>query len=390
MTDIYKSVRELRSHERGIRPDPVWVRAARSQLMMQVRNSMPTASAAEKNRKTLAAAYPSLMRIIRGPVFVVCSMIAIIAGGSIASVRAADRSLPGDPLYMVKLVAEQTQLAFTPSAPDRMLLKVEFTKRRVQDLNAVIASPASGKAARVRQATDILKQDLQTLQDQLKSVGQDPKTSRATAEAAKVVDREAVDVVKSLTQTKADLPRDIGNDIQKNVADAQAQAADLAMNALGVLVDARKNDAAKDVVSDADLSASLTEHREVAAGAAANVLELATSANPMTDQTRAVSSTTIGSSVTTPLSGTSSATGTAALAKDAQNALGEVEALLNAAKVDEAVTKLREGSTKSFQAQSQIEMIILASGISTSTMSSAAVTSTASGVGSATSSTLKE
>ncbi len=366
MTDIYKTIRELRGHERGIKPDPAWVRAAREQLLMQVRNTIPTASAAEKNRKTLAAAYPSVMRVLRGPVFVICSILALVTGGSIASVRAADRSLPGDALYMVKLVAEQTQLALTPSVPDRMKLKVEFTKRRVQDLNAVIASPVGGKEARVRQATDILKQDLQTLQDQLKSVGQDPKTSRATAEAAKVVDREAVDVVKSLKQTKADLPHDMGSDIQKNVADAQAQAADLAMNALGVLVDARKNTDAKDVVSDADLTASLVEHKEVAADAAANVLNLATSANPVSEKVTSVSSTTIGSSVSTPLTGGASATGTAALAKDAQNTLGEVEALLNAANVDEAVTKLKEASTKSFQAQTQIESIIIASGISAS------------------------
>lgn len=386
MTDIYKTIRELRGHERGIKPDPAWVRAAREQLLMQVRNTIPTASAAEKNRKTLAAAYPSVMRVLRGPVFVICSILALVTGGSIASVRAADRSLPGDALYMVKLVAEQTQLALTPSVPDRMKLKVEFTKRRVQDLNAVIASPVGGKEARVRQATDILKQDLQTLQDQLKSVGQDPKTSRATAEAAKVVDREAVDVVKSLKQTKADLPHDMGSDIQKNVADAQAQAADLAMNALGVLVDARKNTDAKDVVSDADLTASLVEHKEVAADAAANVLNLATSANPVSEKVTSVSSTTIGSSVSTPLTGGASATGTAALAKDAQNTLGEVEALLNAANVDEAVTKLKEASTKSFQAQTQIESIIIASGISASSslVVPASGTTTASGTTSTT------
>ncbi len=379
MTDIHKSIRSLRSHERGITPDPAWVRSARERLLMQVRNTIPSASAAEKNRKTLAAAYPSVLRILRGPVFVICSIIALVTGGSIASVRAADQSLPGDPLYTIKLVAEQTQLAFTPSASDRVKLKVEFTKRRVQDLNTIVTSSVSGKDARVRQATDILKQDLQTLQDQLDEVKKGSSQSRTVAETAKAVDSEAVDVVKSLNETKGGLTTGIGADAQKTVTDAQAQAADLAMNALGVLVDARKDASAKDVISDADLSASVAEHKDVAAATAANALELATaSADSASIQPLPASSTTVGSSVNAVSSAT--VTGTAALAKDAQNSLGEVEALLNAAKVDEAVTKLKEASAKSFQAQSQIQLILSASGMSaSSTAGLSNVTTTSSG-----------
>jgi hypothetical protein len=381
MTDIHKTIRSLRSLERGITPDPAWVRSARARLLMQVRNTMPSVAAVEKNRKTLAAAYPSFMRILRGPAFVICSIIAVVVGGSIASVRAAERSLPGDALYTIKLVAEQTQLALTPSASDRVKLKAEFTKRRVEDLNTIVRSPVSGKDARVRQATDILKQDLQTLQEQLDQVKKGSSPSRAVAEAAKVVDREAVDVVKSLGETREGLSNDVGSDAQKTVTDAQSQAADLAMNALGMLVDARKDASAKDVMSDADLSASVAEHKDVAAATAANALELAVAnADSASAPSLPASSTTIGSSVST--ASTATATGTAALAKDAQNSLGEVEALLGAAKVDEAITKLRDASAKSFQAQSQIESILSASGMSASSstaFSNAATTSSGAG-----------
>ena len=338
---------------------------------MQVRNTMPSAIAAEKNKRTLAAAYPSFMRVLRGPVFIVCSIIVIITGGSIASVRAAERSLPGDAFYLVKLVAEQTQLVLTPSVPDRMKLKAEFTKRRVLDLKTVIASPdGKEKTYRVRQATDILKQDLRTLKEQLNTVRAEASTSRAAAEAAKVLDQDAVDVVRSLQETRAGLDEGVDADIQQTVTDAQAQAADLAINALGILVSARNGEATKDIVSADDISASVAAHRSVAAETAANVLERTMVAGGASSTSAPAPANASGAS----------STGTAALAKDAQLVLGEVEQLLSAAKVDEAIIKLQEGSSKSFLAQSQAEALMIAAGIATSSSTISAVTTTASGI----------
>jgi hypothetical protein len=56
-------------------------------------------------------------------------------------VAASSNSLPGSPLYSVKLAAENVQLAFTPSDIGKAELYAKFNDRRVDELVAIAANP---------------------------------------------------------------------------------------------------------------------------------------------------------------------------------------------------------------------------------------------------------
>jgi hypothetical protein len=313
---------------------------------MQVGNTMPSAETAAKNRETVAAAHPGLLKLARGPALVVLSIIFVLLGGSFASVRASDDSLPGDALYMIKLVSEQTQLALASSKPEKVRLKVAFTKRRVEDLKTVVEMDEpdqSKKEERVSKAADILKQDLHTLKQQLADVSggaQTDEDARQVAETVKQLDRETVGVLKTLEQTKKE---GFGPEVKQKVADAQAQASDVGIKALEMLVEARKSEQTGDVVSEEEIGASLAEHAQAAKDSVAEILLTAPAAST-SSQAEAGSSTSTDAGLI--------------LAKDAENALAEMDALLLENRTAEAIAKLKEASTKSFLAQSEASKIL--------------------------------
>lgn len=328
--DLYRVIRSIRDQERGIKPDPAWVRATRETLLMQVKNTIPSAEAAAKNR-VLAKPVSRLMQAVRGPVLAVSTIVIALLGGSLVSVSAAERSLPGDSLYALKLVTEQARLALTREQAERMRLKLEFTKRRVEELRTIATTDVSKKDERAAKAAEILKQDLNTLKQQL----DEAKTSGNTkelADAARVVEKESVEVVKSLTESK----KDFTSDVKQTVTDAQASAADIGIKALQVLVDVKGDPQGN--VTDADIGASVAMHAEVTKGVAATTMQLAERSGIVS-----VSSTA------------ATTTSTTALAKDIESMLLEAQRLLGDNRTLEALEKLKEASLQSFLAQKLLE-----------------------------------
>lgn len=77
--------------------------------------------------------------------------IIAVSGGGIA--YGADVSLPGDPLYSVKLVAEETRLAFVADRSDRGSIHLERAAERISEAEASAASgDGAGAAVALRHA----------------------------------------------------------------------------------------------------------------------------------------------------------------------------------------------------------------------------------------------
>jgi hypothetical protein len=345
MKDLYRSLRMLRDHERGIKPDATWVKATRERLLMQVSNSMPTREAAEKNRRVLARAYPNFFAMMRGPVLATLSIIGIIFGGSFASVRAAENSLPGDMLYTVKLVTEQTRLALEKSKTEKVKLKVEFTRRRAEELKTVSQNDDSDKSKRVSIAADLLKQDFNTLKEQLadakQTVGDSDSSEdiRNVIEIVKAVDKNVVETVQVLKDANTD---DLPADVKQKVVDAEAQAADAGVHVLEVLITAKTNENSEvGLVTTEDIGASVQAHTSVAQTALNQAISIASS----------TSANVVVNDVNISVSSTNSET----IAIGATKTLGEVQVLIQENKISEAVDKLIEASTMSYLAQSEAQ-----------------------------------
>lgn len=346
---LFKKIRAIRQFASRVNPDPVWADSVRSTLLMQVKNSLPTQERQPmiSLKKRFSYLSPQISWVwVRQPAFVVAALLLAVFGGSLLSVSAAERSLPGDMLYSVKLATEQARMALAKNPTERVKLKSEFTDRRVDEVKQVMASNATDKKERVVQAAEVLKRDMHTLQQQLEEVKQ-ADTPEAVKESAQLVDEKTASVVQALQDTKGELsPED-----KAKVTEAQAAASDTSVKAIEVLVDVHEQDA--DVVTVQDVTDALKSHNETVAKTMANTIE--------NTPTSTLVTVTVATTTTSNVTSTTQTTSTPGVieavlqAGVAQKSLDESGKLADESKIDEAVVKLKEGTQQAFDAQKSLE-----------------------------------
>ncbi len=274
--ELHTRLRELRATNKNIKPDEAWVKATRETLMMQVHNTLPTSgkvSLGERIKYIVKYLLPKgAVRWVSRPVMAMLAIVAVLTGGSIMSVSAAEQSLPGDLLYGLKLATEQARLAMTSEKGDKLKLKTEFTGRRVEELKKVATTDQ--KTEKVAQVAEILKRDLNTMKEQLNDVANESSADEAV-EAAKMVDQKSNDVINALQETKDQLSPET---IEK-VTEAQSVAADTGVKALEVLVEKHQQDNGS--VPVLDVAQALQDHAKAVTDAtmsdATSTLPIATS-----------------------------------------------------------------------------------------------------------------
>src|SRR5574337_1041006 len=253
--EFQAKLRSIRNAGRGIQPDPAWVRRTRETLLVQVANTMPrhASSWREHVRQAVRSVMPArLMAQVRGPFLAVLSIVGVVAGGSIASVSAAERALPGDLLYPVKLATEQTRLILAGSKTEQVKLKTEFVERRGDEIKQIISSGVSEKPERIREATEILKRDLDTVKNQLSDATAQDSVAQVV-QAAKLVDQKSSELVDTLKDVKSSVP----SDIRIKVTEAEVAAVNTGVKAVQVLIDSHDNPAAQSIVSNDELVQSI-------------------------------------------------------------------------------------------------------------------------------------
>ncbi len=255
------AVRQLRDAERRIRPDAAWVARTRNSLLKEVRRDAmrraPVSFGARLKALILSFVPRPLVETIRGPVMAVLSVFGVVLGGSLASVSAAERSIPGDLLYPVKLATEQARILMEKEPPNQLRLKVEFVERRGEEIKQLAKTDAPKNANRLREAADSLKQDLDAVKLQLHSVGMESSPPKAVA-AAKDLDEKSGRLVQTLKEVKEVVPEDI----KQNVAEVQVAAVNAGLKAVQILIDKHDDPGVTEVVSNDDLKRVVTGHVE--------------------------------------------------------------------------------------------------------------------------------
>lgn len=251
-----KRLEAIRNIKRGITPDAAWVLRTRGILLMQVGNSMPAASVSLWARwRVVARAFlPSQwLAALRGPVLAALSVLSVAFGGSIATVSAAERSLPGDFFHPVKLAMEQTRLAFTSGKKDKLQLKTEFLTGRLQEMREIASSEGVKRPARIKASAEILKRDFDTVKTQLNEVTHQESVGQQLAETAKLIDQTSVDALEALKQLKPS----VSAETQVKVAEAEVAAVNTGVKAVQILVVAHDTPNMKEVMSNEEIVRSI-------------------------------------------------------------------------------------------------------------------------------------
>jgi hypothetical protein len=357
---LFKRTRNIRSAAKQMKPDDAWVKQTRDTLLMQVKNSQPSTPLSQT---VLGRSFKIFVPVIsfrwmRAPAAIAMAIVVALFSGSLFSVSAAERALPGDFLYSIKLVTEQARIALVKEPEERVKLKTEFTERRVDEMRQVIASPLADKGDRVKQAAEVLKRDMDTIKNQLDEV-QETSSPEKAKEAAQMVDEKTAEVIASLQESKAQLSASE----KVKVSEAQAAASDTSVKAIELLIDAHAKDA--NVVSEEDVLKALKTHNEKVAKTVSDStglkVEVTSSTQPIeiesTSSTEAIEESTSSTEATTEEESAEANQDEDPKDQlsDAAKSFTESDKLASESNLDEAAILLREGTQQAFAAQKTFE-----------------------------------
>lgn len=348
--EFQKHIAAIRKMGRTIQPSAEWVLRDREQLLAKVRTDL----AVQGRSPSLLVAFkefyrsflPSqLLGAVRGPVAAFLSSATLILGSSIAGVSAAERAIPGDFLYPVKIATEQTRLVLASDASEKIRLKTEFVVRRVEEIKQ-LTNNVPKKPERIKEAAENLKQDLDTVKNQLDDTGQTPVDR---TKSAKLVDDTGTQVVASLKEIK----NSSDPAARSQLADAESAAVSTSVKAVQVILSTQSDAQSQEVVSREELLQLINEKVE---GVETHL------SNSVQQLAQTVSST----AALTPLSATSTASTTLPLLNatstvpellSAHTSLTEARQLLIENKIEEVTDKLVEANKAVNTADKKIEQL---------------------------------
>lgn len=252
MKHLKHNLQAIKTLGNGINPDPVWVETSRARLLSQISNTVvpvekpvvvDTARAFWFQFQSSAA-----MRAVR-PALTALGVAALATGGWIASVSASVNSLPGDRLWAVKRVAQNTELAvrsFGATQDEKVHLQLNLAKNRTNDIKKAFTeklSPEASPKDREKAVKDlsVAVKDVQlavrevsvNVTDQVKENGK-TKTLESV-ETVKGVAKDTTEIAKSLASTVS-VSASSGAEVTKQVLETVKVVNQTGINAVEAVV----------------------------------------------------------------------------------------------------------------------------------------------------------
>ncbi|MFA6322582.1 MAG: DUF5667 domain-containing protein [Candidatus Buchananbacteria bacterium] len=205
MENSKKIIREIKKLGSEIKPRPDFVTTNRDFLLRQISSQLPT-----ENIKVGAFGYLQMFtQMFRLHLLEPVSVMLVIFGVFLSSsltINAAFYSMPGSPLYRVKIALENTHAAMTTDDNQRVELKMEFAQKRVEELNKVATSVDINEAQKKEQIETIVaefKNNVAAVKDHLAKMNQNLK--QASSQGSVSDKEKAFKMAMSLSSKAQDL-----------------------------------------------------------------------------------------------------------------------------------------------------------------------------------------
>lgn len=186
--------RQLNKLQNEIKPDSAWQARSRDILLMQIKQG-----AAEKDAHWFTFietvwVQRFLFQATRPMALAVLVLLAVF-GGSTMSLRAANQTKPGDPLYIAKIISEKTQFALTFDNTKKAKLNLTFATNRATELKEMEKSSPekAGHEEQVKELTSQIKAEMAEAQSRIAKIV--PVQPVRTVEVEKTAEKEAEKVV---------------------------------------------------------------------------------------------------------------------------------------------------------------------------------------------------
>ena len=225
-----------------ISPKPSWQEEARGTLMMQIRAQQGETARPDLTRAPFQFLTPlrdivsffSAFRTVRLAFVQAMAFLVVLGtvlGGGLAS-SFADGSLPGDVLYPVKIILEQTRLSLTSGEGNKAKVQSERALERLDEVKEIIKKPASAsQSIQVKQAIKNFQKEVKAVENHLEKAKQEIAKPQAI-EVVKTVTENVQSIGENLDQAQRTASEEAKSELQK----AQETVAEAGAKALEVLI----------------------------------------------------------------------------------------------------------------------------------------------------------
>jgi len=207
--NFFQEIKKIRTE---IKPRPEWVALSRDILLQQINPQKEF----QPVKVGLGGYFSFVTQLVSQHVFepvVVMLLIFATFAGSSLTINAAFYSMPGQPLYRVKLALEKTHAAMVISENDKVELKMEFAQKRMDELDKIVRQSDLTPEAKKKQIEIIVsefKNNVSAASSHLTKLTEDIKKS----EAAKPADSE---LTVRMAMTISDKTKDLAESFTANV-----------------------------------------------------------------------------------------------------------------------------------------------------------------------------
>lgn len=152
---------QLNALRNEIRPDSAWQERSREILLMQIKQGVVEKEAQWFTFIETVWMQKFLIQATR-PLALAMMIIMAVFGGSVMSIRAANQTKPGDPLYIAKIISEKAHFALTFDNAQKAKLNLTFAANRATELKEMQqANPeVADHAEKIKELTNEINTEL--------------------------------------------------------------------------------------------------------------------------------------------------------------------------------------------------------------------------------------
>lgn len=177
---IVKQLKTLRK----VKPSASWLESQRSFLISEISKDNKIKDSLQERKSIFAFPIFNISKFFK-PVFALAMVLIVFASslGTIGIISAAQNSLPGDPLYVLKTAFEQTQMSLASSDESRVVLSIKFANQRMDEFAQITVKPE--KKNDIDKTVKNLTEQLVAIQDNMDKLKE--KNIEKAAEVAKLI-----------------------------------------------------------------------------------------------------------------------------------------------------------------------------------------------------------
>jgi len=248
--DVISQLKSLKE----IEPNENWVVSVREEILTNAPfNDVASSIYAEKPSKmdNLMYVYESISAKYR-LMPSVASMSIILLIGSFVTVTAAKTSLPGDPLYAIKIANENIVLAVT-NDEDKPGVEMEIAGKRLEELTEISKKASdAGQQQKVEQLVKTFEEKVVSANDKMSKISQ-KSGKKKVAQVARQLNDQTTKYSELLAKTTETLPTVVKEKVTGQIASAIVTTEKANMDSLLILAESNEKLDEK-VVSDKEMT----------------------------------------------------------------------------------------------------------------------------------------